>query len=69
MMKRRRTSSDIETDDSDDDSGQFTTTPAQRKRKKLDPVSFQKYLYELGLFVNNDTIFFRWNNVKVYMNQ
>lgn len=39
MSKRRRTSSDIETDDSDD-SEQFAATPAVRKRKKLDPVSF-----------------------------
>ena len=40
MAKRRRTSSDIETDDSDDSEEQFTVTPAVRKRKKLDPVSF-----------------------------
>ena len=38
--KRRRTSSDIETDDSDDSEEQFASTPAVRKRKKLDPVSF-----------------------------
>jgi len=40
MSKRRRTSSDIDTD-SDDDSGLYpNSTPAVRKRKKLDPVSF-----------------------------
>ena len=40
MSKRRRTSSEIDSD-SDDDSGLYpNNTPAVRKRKKLDPVSF-----------------------------
>lgn len=43
MSKRRRTSSDIETDDSED-SEQYTTVPAVRKRKKLDPVRFPHFL-------------------------
>lgn len=49
MSKRRRTSSDIDSEESDE-SEQFPVTPAIRKKKKLDPVSFWFSLLFLLLF-------------------